>query len=366
MERLSRKCCTWGRSCTWTCKGTASAGSPSTQNPTPSSAPQGSPGDPRHPLPWDSIPWGARGGCRTQTLSPPRSPPRHKDAHLVGIALEGGGEGGHGTRQPSSEHGGADQGPLLGGAGISIRPSPSIVPPAPNPPPAHQLQDQGVLRGAAGPAWAGRGGRRERAGQRKADFGCCRGAAETPPKKKTYSQAGDSGVLALLHGEPREVGSLIAGLRWGARGESQPRSPGLAPSPNRGYPTVGGLTPFPWGEGRGCRAATLPTALQPGQLLPAGGPSGSPPGGPPGGHRLQGGTRDVLAPIPSSLPPSPGFGGREPQVPTALPAGSLCPWGGHPQDRRTGGPSGCQRRAPRHPLTLGDPPQSQSSPHPGV
>lgn len=112
----------------------------------------------------------------------------------------------------------------------------------------------------------------------------------------------------------------------------------------------------------------------------------------PGGHKLQGGTRDTLPgvpapqratiiPVPFSLPAlsppaSPSLGGQEPQVPAALPAGSLCMWGDRPQpchgwDSRTGTPQAqyAQRRqhraaALRLPgIAPGSSPQGQSIQH---
>lgn len=154
--------------------------------------------------------------------------------------------------------------------------------------------------------------------------------------------------------------------------------------PKQGLPWGGAdtdtLTPFPGAGGTRRQPAMLPLETQ--LCQPA----------LPGGHKLQGGTRDTLPgvpapqratiiPVPFSLPAlsppaSPSLGGQEPQVPAALPAGSLCTWGDRPQpchgwDSRTGTPQAqyAQRRqhraaALRLPgIAPGSSPQGQSIQH---
>lgn len=151
-----------------------------------------------------------------QGPSTPLSQPQHVNTHLVGVSLEDCGEGGHGTLPPASKHGGADQSPLLQSGEQSQTPAPGLQSFPPAPPQAHQLQDEGALRRAAGLSGtipARRWDCRDQAGRRKAEGQqCCRtGGLRGPPP--AYSQAGGSRVLALICREPREVGTLIAGLR---------------------------------------------------------------------------------------------------------------------------------------------------------
>lgn len=145
MDRLSRNCCTWGRSFTCTWEGTASPEKqqhprPDTKVPPKSGpAPQvGSQGSLSHPLPWDFSPWdpsiysGRRDGHHSlsQPSVPPQgpntqlSPPQRTATHLIGISLENSGDGGRGALAAAGEQGGAEQGPLLwAGAGSAPRPA---------------------------------------------------------------------------------------------------------------------------------------------------------------------------------------------------------------------------------------------------
>lgn len=172
----------------------------------PAVPPRGAQGTPATPSPGIPSPGVQGEDAGPNPTAPPRPPPRHKDAHLVGIALEGGGEGGHGTRQPSGEHRGADQGPLLGGAGISIRPSPSIVPPTPNPPQLTSSRTRvcsGVLRVLRGPGVGGAGSGLARG---KQILGAAGGAVETPPpkKKKHTHRLGTAGSWHSSTGSPEK------------------------------------------------------------------------------------------------------------------------------------------------------------------
>ena len=223
-------------------------------------------------------------------------------------------------------------------AGSRVRPQPRGRS-SPGPPQLTSSRTRvrsGVLRVFRGPSLPGAGAAGTSLARGKQRVGGAGGPRGPPP---TYSQAGGSGVLLLVRGEPREVGALVAGLRGarrlcGTEGSRQ-RSPSL---PQAGTAPGGvTLTPVPGAGGSGRRPGTLPFAPQLRQPAL------------PGGHGRQGGTRDGLAGLPAppraAAPPdprsllalaplvSPSLGGRELQPPTALPAGSLCTGGEGPQAR---------------------------------
>lgn len=182
MERLSRNCSAWGRSFTWTWKGTASPGSPSTQVLAPrwDQHPKQDPRGPSATLsPGVSFPSGCQGrtwaqrphgqcGLSQPSVPPhlnqgpstPLSQPQHMSTHLVGVSLEDRGEGGHGTLPPASEHGGADQGPLLRSREQSQTPAPGLQSSPPDPPKLTSSRTRvhsGMLRVFRGPSLPGAG-----------------------------------------------------------------------------------------------------------------------------------------------------------------------------------------------------------------
>lgn len=187
----------------------------------------------------------------------PAARPQPRGSHLVGISLEGRGEGCHSTQLPAREHGGTDQGPLLQGKGAESDPSP--MPTAP-PPQSSQLTSSrtsvssGVLRVFRGTALLGAGtAGSSLAGGMQMVSGAGWGAQGPPPK---YSQAGGGEVLALIRREPREVGALTAELQlgaarlWGTEQRGGQGSLGHPPFPGQGLVQGGGThSPLPPGQG---------------------------------------------------------------------------------------------------------------------